>query len=167
MQFAKYPRAVGNTRYTLGIVPSVIGCGTLLLAPQAALITQWAAFFGTWYADQQATSKGLTPRWYSTVSRTRGWMGTEGAELTVASPLPLLPPPRPPLLEPLRLYLDTHMQYRFWLTAVVGSSILVTLGAESYYGSDGQAMERKNAVMKLGQKGSTMPTGCVSCAVPS
>lgn len=69
-QFSKYGGVVGNTRYTLGVIPSVVGCGTLLLGPQMALITQWAAFFATWYADQKATTKGLTPRWYATVSLT-------------------------------------------------------------------------------------------------
>ncbi|ORY79804.1 hypothetical protein BCR35DRAFT_95701 [Leucosporidium creatinivorum] len=113
-EFSKYA-GTHPQRYTLGILPSILGCGSLLLAPQAALMTQWAGFFGAWYADQQATNKGLTPGWYST--------------------------------------------YRFWLTTVVGSSILLTLAGESYFGSDGKAMERRNAVLKLGEKGVAAPTG--------
>jgi hypothetical protein len=66
-QFSKYA-GTHPQRYTLGILPSILGCGSLLLAPQAALMTQWAGFFGAWYADQQATNRGFTPGWYSTVS---------------------------------------------------------------------------------------------------
>lgn len=53
-------------------------------------------------------------------------------------------------------------QYRFWLTAIVGSSILLTLGGESYYGSDGKTMKQRSDVMKMASKASTVPTGCVA-----
>ncbi|GAA5953860.1 hypothetical protein JCM3765_000671 [Sporobolomyces pararoseus] len=66
-EWAKYGGVKGNPRYILGVAPVLAGWSTLLLAPgQLALVGQWAAFFGMWYADQQTTSKGWAPRWYST-----------------------------------------------------------------------------------------------------
>ncbi|KAK4053188.1 hypothetical protein OIV83_001923 [Microbotryomycetes sp. JL201] len=113
-EFAKYGGVLGNTRYVLGIVPCVVGWGSLLLAPQYALLTQWAGFFGAWYIDQQATVRGLTPRWYST--------------------------------------------YRFWLTALVGSSILLTLAGESYFGPDAKTMKTKSEVLAMAEGKSRKPT---------
>ncbi|KAK4058569.1 hypothetical protein OIO90_000013 [Microbotryomycetes sp. JL221] len=113
-EFAKYGGVLGNTRYVLGIVPCVVGWGSLLLAPQYALLTQWAGFFGAWYIDQQATVRGLTPRWYST--------------------------------------------YRFWLTALVGSSILLTLAGESYFGPDAKTMKTKSDVLAMAEGKSRKPS---------
>ncbi|KAM0792609.1 hypothetical protein ACM66B_005270 [Microbotryomycetes sp. NB124-2] len=113
-EFAKYGGVLGNTRYVLGIVPCVVGWGSLLLAPQYALLTQWAGFFGAWYIDQQATVRGLTPKWYST--------------------------------------------YRFWLTALVGSSILLTLAGESYFGPDAKTMKTKSEVLAMAAGKSKKPS---------
>jgi hypothetical protein len=66
-EWAKYGGVVGNPRYILGVAPVLAGWSTLLLAGPMALVGQWAAFFGMWYADQRATTNGWTPRWYSTV----------------------------------------------------------------------------------------------------
>ncbi|GAA6034305.1 hypothetical protein JCM8097_003835 [Rhodosporidiobolus ruineniae] len=65
-EWSKYGGVQGNQRYLLGIAPVLVGWSTLLIPGQLALVGQWAAFFGMWYADQRATTKGWTPRWYST-----------------------------------------------------------------------------------------------------
>ncbi|GAA5941892.1 DUF3429 domain-containing protein [Sporobolomyces koalae] len=105
-EWAKYGGEKGNRRYILGIAPLLAGWSTLLLAPsQLALVGQWAAFFGVWYADQQTTSKGWAPRWYST--------------------------------------------YRFWLTSVVGGSILVTLAAQGYYSVNPTLSKTESQLQKI------------------
>lgn len=65
-EFSKYGGQIGNRRYALGVMPLVLGWPTLLLAPQMALIAQWAAFVAVWFADLRATSAGWVPQWYST-----------------------------------------------------------------------------------------------------
>ncbi|GAA6021679.1 hypothetical protein JCM11491_001356 [Sporobolomyces phaffii] len=105
-EWAKYGGAKGNPRYLLGVAPVLAGWSTLLLAPgQLALVGQWAAFFGMWYADQQTTSKGWAPRWYST--------------------------------------------YRFWLTSLVGGSILVSLAAQGYYSVSPTLAKTESQLKKL------------------
>ncbi|GAA5900675.1 DUF3429 domain-containing protein [Sporobolomyces salmoneus] len=105
-EWAKYGGVKGNPRYLLGVAPVLAGWSTLLLAPsQMALVGQWAAFFGMWYADQQTTSKGWAPRWYST--------------------------------------------YRFWLTSVVGGSILLTLAAQGYYSVNVTLAKTETQLKKL------------------
>jgi len=90
LEFAKFGGQQGTPRYLLGIAPVLVAMPTLLLPGTQALAAQWAAFAGTWWMDQRATTNGWTPKWYST--------------------------------------------YRFWLTAMVGSSILLTLGGTNYFG---------------------------------
>lgn len=67
LEWSKFGGVVGDRRYILGIAPVLAGWSTLLFAGPLALVGQWAAFFGMWYADQRATTNGWTPRWYSTV----------------------------------------------------------------------------------------------------
>ena len=91
------------------------GWGSLLISGQLALVAQWATFFAQWYVDQRTTSKGWAPKWYATVSSVGGLLrksfrhtDSRGTSLS-------------------------HPQYRFWLTSVVGGSILFSLAARSYY----------------------------------
>jgi len=58
MEFASYGGNKGSKRLMLGIAPVIAGWGTLALDPGMALISQWAAFTGLWYADMKATSAG-------------------------------------------------------------------------------------------------------------
>ncbi|SPC63413.1 uncharacterized protein UHOD_08018 [Ustilago sp. UG-2017b] len=65
-EFSKYGGRVGNRRYAMGVMPLVLGWPTLLLAPQMALIGQWASFVAVWFMDLRATTAGWVPKWYST-----------------------------------------------------------------------------------------------------
>ncbi|SJX65652.1 uncharacterized protein SRS1_16280 [Sporisorium reilianum f. sp. reilianum] len=65
-EFSKYGGRIGNTRYAIGVLPLVLGWPTTLLAPQMALIAQWASFVAVWFIDLRATSAGWVPKWYST-----------------------------------------------------------------------------------------------------
>ncbi|TKY88248.1 hypothetical protein EX895_002958 [Sporisorium graminicola] len=65
-EFSKYGGRIGNTRYAMGVLPLVLGWPTMLLAPQMALIAQWASFVAVWFIDLRATSAGWVPKWYST-----------------------------------------------------------------------------------------------------
>jgi hypothetical protein len=65
-EFSKYGGRIGNTRYAIGVLPLVLGWPTTLLAPQLALIGQWASFVVAWFIDLRATSAGWVPKWYST-----------------------------------------------------------------------------------------------------
>lgn len=65
-EFSKYGGRIGNRRYAIGVLPLVLGWPTLLLAPQMALIGQWASFVAVWFIDLRATSAGWVPKWYST-----------------------------------------------------------------------------------------------------
>ncbi|GAA5836952.1 hypothetical protein JCM11251_004457, partial [Rhodosporidiobolus azoricus] len=65
-EWSKYGGVQGNRRYLLGVAPVLAGWGSLLIPGQMALVSHWAAFFGMWYVDQKATTKGWAPRWYST-----------------------------------------------------------------------------------------------------
>ncbi|KAN0062820.1 hypothetical protein ACQY0O_004640 [Thecaphora frezii] len=65
-EFSKYGGRLGNRRYAVGVMPLVLGWPSLLLAPQLALITQWASFVAMWFVDLRATSEGWVPKWYST-----------------------------------------------------------------------------------------------------
>ncbi|SPO31335.1 uncharacterized protein UTRI_05861_B [Ustilago trichophora] len=65
-EFSQYGGRIGNRRYAMGVLPLVLGWPTLLLAPQMALIAQWASFVAVWFIDLRATSAGWVPKWYST-----------------------------------------------------------------------------------------------------
>lgn len=65
-EFSKYGGRIGNRRYAMGVLPLVLGWPTLLLAPQMALIGQWASFVAVWFMDLRATTAGWVPKWYST-----------------------------------------------------------------------------------------------------
>lgn len=65
-EFSKYGGRIGNYRYAMGVLPLALGWPTLLLAPQMALIAQWASFVAAWFIDLRATSAGWVPKWYST-----------------------------------------------------------------------------------------------------
>ncbi|CAO1635966.1 unnamed protein product [Parajaminaea phylloscopi] len=95
----------GHVRYAMGVAPLLVAWPTLLLGPQMALISQWAAYVGVWFIDLKATNQGWTPRWYST--------------------------------------------YRFWLTAAVGSSIILTLAGTNYYDVSPSRSSQRGAGSKL------------------
>ncbi|GAA5913681.1 hypothetical protein JCM6882_008717 [Rhodosporidiobolus microsporus] len=116
-EWSKYGGVQGNSRYLLGVAPVLAGWGSLLVPGQMALISHWAAFFAMWWVDQKATTKGWTPRWYST--------------------------------------------YRFWLTSVVGGSILISLAARGYYSVDPTLArtESQLAEMQSGKRPSSLPKG--------
>ncbi|BGO97995.1 hypothetical protein RTG_01335 [Rhodotorula toruloides ATCC 204091] len=105
LEWAKFGGVQGNARYLLGVAPVVAGWGSLLIPGNMALVTQWAAFFGQWYADSKTTEKGWSPKWYAT--------------------------------------------YRFWLTSIVGGSILVSLAARGYYAADLDLANSESQVKKL------------------
>lgn len=65
-EFSNYGGRVGNRRYAIGVLPLLLGWPTMLLAPQMALIAQWASFVAVWFVDLRATSEGWVPKWYST-----------------------------------------------------------------------------------------------------
>ena len=65
-EFSKYGGRIGNRRYLIGVLPLVLGWPTTLLAPQMALIAQWASFVAVWFIDLRATTAGWVPKWYST-----------------------------------------------------------------------------------------------------
>ncbi|CBQ70007.1 conserved hypothetical protein [Sporisorium reilianum SRZ2] len=65
-EFSKYGGRIGNARYAIGVLPLILGWPTTLLAPQMALIAQWASFVAVWFIDLRATSAGWVPKWYST-----------------------------------------------------------------------------------------------------
>ncbi|SNX86577.1 uncharacterized protein MEPE_05286 [Melanopsichium pennsylvanicum] len=65
-EFSKYGGRLGNRRYAIGVLPLVLGWPTMLLAPQMALIGQWASFVAVWFIDLRATTAGWVPKWYST-----------------------------------------------------------------------------------------------------
>jgi hypothetical protein len=64
-EFSKFGGEVGNRRYALGLIPVAIAWPTLMLAPQMALVCQWAGFVATWFIDLRATTQGWAPKWYS------------------------------------------------------------------------------------------------------
>lgn len=132
-----------------------------------ALVTQWAAFFGQWYADSKTTEKGWSPKWYATVSaapcsRRGGTFGKSRGDFL--SPVFS----RFPAFSHANLPADTHpSQYRFWLTSIVGGSILVSLAARGYYAADLDLANSESQVKKLmaarppGAIGAN-PKGCVA-----
>ncbi|PWN21760.1 hypothetical protein BCV69DRAFT_281688 [Microstroma glucosiphilum] len=65
-EWAKLGGRVGNLRYAMGVAPLALAWPSLLLAPQMALIAQWAAYVAVWFIDLRATTEGWAPRWYST-----------------------------------------------------------------------------------------------------
>lgn len=104
-EWAKLGGRQGHVRYAMGVAPLLVAWPTLLLGPQMALISQWAAYVGVWFIDLRATEQGWTPRWYST--------------------------------------------YRFWLTAAVGSSIILTLAGTNYYDVSPSRSSQRGAGSKL------------------
>ncbi|GAA5860629.1 hypothetical protein JCM8547_005481 [Rhodosporidiobolus lusitaniae] len=114
-EWSKFGGVKGNPRYLLGVAPVLAGWSTLLIPGQLALVGQWAAFFGMWYADQRATTNGWTPKWYST--------------------------------------------YRFWLTSLVGGSILVSLAAQGYYSVDPIKTESQLEALKKARPPTNVPEG--------
>ncbi|BGP23085.1 mitochondrial inner membrane protein 1 [Rhodotorula toruloides] len=115
LEWAKFGGVQGNARYLLGVAPVVAGWGSLLIPGNMALVTQWAAFFGQWYADSKTTEKGWSPKWYATTLQLR----------------------------------ELVTQYRFWLTSIVGGSILVSLAARGYYAADLDLAKSESQVKKL------------------
>lgn len=83
LEFAEYGGVQGYRRYSLGILPAILAWPTMLLSTDFALIAQFLGFTFMWFADNQASNMGWTPRWYTS--------------------------------------------YRFFLTFLVGGSILITL----------------------------------------
>ncbi|SCV69504.1 BQ2448_2524 [Microbotryum intermedium] len=52
-----------------------------------------------------------------------------------------------------------YSTYRFWLTAVVGTSILVTVAGESYFAPDEETLETRSEIAKLRSKPLDAPKG--------
>lgn len=65
LEMGKVGGEIGIRRYILGIVPPLVAWPTIFLPVNAALVSQFLAFTGAWYADTQASAHGWTPRWYS------------------------------------------------------------------------------------------------------
>jgi len=65
MEFAAYGGYKGYKRLALGVAPLLAAWPTLAMEPHIALVAQWFAFTGLWYADMRVTEAGWTPRWYS------------------------------------------------------------------------------------------------------
>lgn len=149
LQWAKLGGVQGNKRYIIGVAPVIAGWGSLLITGQLALIAQWAAFFAQWYVDQRATSKGWAPKWYATVSLAhrlrRAHTRTDfSGELVCAR---------------------SRTQYRFFLTSVVGTSILFSLAMKSYYQTAADPSQDTSQIRKLkeGQPPANVnPIGCVA-----
>lgn len=104
-EWAKLGGRIGHARYAMGVAPLLVAWPTLVLAPEMALISQFAGYVGVWFMDLRATSQGFAPRWYST--------------------------------------------YRFWLTAAVGSSIILTLAGTNYYDVSPSRSTQRGAGAKL------------------
>ena len=58
MEFAGYNGQKGYPRLLRGVAPVLAGWSTLALDPTMALIGQWAAFTGLWWADLKAANAG-------------------------------------------------------------------------------------------------------------
>ena len=58
MEFAGFDGQKGYPRLLLGIAPVLAGWSTLALDPTMALVAQWVAFTGLWWADLRATNAG-------------------------------------------------------------------------------------------------------------
>lgn len=65
-EWAKLGGRVGNLRYFMGVAPLAMAWPTLVLGPQMALISQFAAYTTTWFIDLKSTTQGWAPNWYST-----------------------------------------------------------------------------------------------------
>lgn len=64
-EFSRFGGELGNRRYMLGLVPVMCAWPSLLMGPQFALLSQWAAYVLTWFIDLRATTAGWAPQWYS------------------------------------------------------------------------------------------------------
>lgn len=58
MEFAGLGGHQGYKRLALGAAPLLVAWPSLGLQPMEALITQWAAFTGLWWADLKVTGLG-------------------------------------------------------------------------------------------------------------
>ncbi|KAK1781447.1 hypothetical protein QBC45DRAFT_57576 [Copromyces sp. CBS 386.78] len=68
LEFAEKTPSHARTRfrYGLGLLAPIIAWPTTLMPIQWALISQFLAFNGLYYADSRATVKGWAPAWYAT-----------------------------------------------------------------------------------------------------
>jgi hypothetical protein len=110
MEFSGLGGHQGYRRLVLGAMPIIVAWPTLAMGPTTALMVQWLAFTGLWYADVKATAAG----WGEITSR-----------------------PFPTRLTPIcthDLAPKWYSQYRFYLSFLVGSCIIGTLAGISYYG---------------------------------
>lgn len=64
-EMAAYGGHKGYSRLALGTAPMLVAWTSLGMQPMEALVVQWLAFTGLWYADSKATMAGWAPRWYS------------------------------------------------------------------------------------------------------
>jgi len=64
-EMAAYGGHKGYTRLALGTAPMLVAWTSLGMQPMEALVLQWFAFTGLWYADSKATMAGWAPKWYS------------------------------------------------------------------------------------------------------
>lgn len=64
-EMAAYGGYKGYARLALGTAPMLVAWTSLGMQPMTALVVQWMAFTGLWYADSRVTMAGWTPKWYS------------------------------------------------------------------------------------------------------
>ena len=111
MEFSGFGGHHGYRRLILGAAPIIVGWPTLAMGPTTALMVQWLCFTGLWYADVKATAAGWGEFIFLTVYCSHSNTDT-----------------------PVQTAPKWYSQYRFYLSLLVGSCIIGTLGGISYYG---------------------------------
>lgn len=66
LEYAGYGGNQGYRRYAIGCAMPAIAWPTMLMPIEWALITQFVAFTGLYFADARASVKGWAPPWYAT-----------------------------------------------------------------------------------------------------
>lgn len=66
LEFAAYGGRHGNPRYIIGVLAPAVSWPTMLMPIEYALITQFVAFTGLYFADASAAKRGYAPPWYNT-----------------------------------------------------------------------------------------------------
>jgi hypothetical protein len=113
-EFAKVGGEQGWRRLALGTVPLLFAWPTTFVTHGVALATQWAGFTTLWFLDQKATSKGWSESFYIEICTSLK------ADMALAT--------------------SWYSAYRFYLSIVVGFSIIATFAGTSYYGAGAGAV---------------------------
>jgi hypothetical protein len=66
LEYAGYGGYHSYKRFAIGVAMPAIAWPTMLMPLEYALITQFVAFTGLYFADARATVRGWAPPWYST-----------------------------------------------------------------------------------------------------